>query len=169
MAFIELEFLELLANLRHLARGSKDLKHVEAHGLRERPALADDDLIALLYTEARRHVGGRVGVALLETVVLLYKVEVVTAHNDGAAHLGAGDSAGEQSSSNRNHSGERAFLVDVVACDGLPGRLDAETNIANESDSALRLLGNTLAAEDVNVGLLLESALVLHRFSHLPV
>lgn len=53
------------------------------------PALADDDIVALVAAEAGGDVGGDVGVALLVPLVLLDEVQVVAAHHNRAVHLGA--------------------------------------------------------------------------------
>ena len=62
--------------------------NVEADGLGKRSALADSNDI----TDAEAESGGAVGrdglVALLESVVLLDKVEIITTDDDGVLHLG---------------------------------------------------------------------------------
>jgi hypothetical protein len=73
---MRLEFGELL---RGLAASGEDTDDVEADGLGEGPALADDDLVTGLDTECRGDVGGEVLVALLVPRVLGYEVEVFTA------------------------------------------------------------------------------------------
>ena len=50
-----------------------DLQHVEAHSLRQRPALADHHLVPLLAAEARRQVNRHVLVALLKTAAAMLK------------------------------------------------------------------------------------------------
>lgn len=51
------------------------------------PALSSDDTVANRHLEARGHVGSKVLVPLLITIVLLDVVQVVTAKNHGALHL----------------------------------------------------------------------------------
>ena len=116
-----LELLECLGDLLL----ALDLDDVEADGLGERSALADDDSVALSHVEARGAVGGDVRVALLVTVVLWLVVEVVSADDDGSFHLGGLDDAREDSASDGDIGGERALLVDVAADDSSLGGLEA--------------------------------------------
>ncbi len=51
------------------------------------PALSSDDTVANRHLEARGHVGSKVLVPLLITIVLLDVVQVVTAKDHGALHL----------------------------------------------------------------------------------
>jgi hypothetical protein len=76
--------LELGELLRGLAASGQDTDDVEADGLGEGPALADDDLVTGLDTEGGGDVGGEVLVALLVPGVLGYEVEVFAADNQGA-------------------------------------------------------------------------------------
>jgi hypothetical protein len=50
-------------------------------------------------------------VTLLVTVVLGNKVKIFTADDDGTVHLGGYDSAGQDTTTDRDETGERAFLV----------------------------------------------------------
>lgn len=54
---------------------------------------------------------GEVGVSLLISIVLGDEMEVFSADDQGSVHLGGNDGAGEDTSSNRNRTGEGAFLV----------------------------------------------------------
>ena len=81
----------LVATLR-----ANHLEHVEAHRLRQRPALPRHDLVTDLDAEGGRDVHRRVLVALLETVVLLDVVQVVLTDDDGVLHLGGLDRASDQ-------------------------------------------------------------------------
>jgi hypothetical protein len=76
--------LELGELLGSLAASGKDPEDVEADGLGEGPALADDDLVTGLDTEGGRDVCGEVLVALLVTGVLGDEVEVFAADDQGA-------------------------------------------------------------------------------------
>ena len=60
---------------------------VEANGLGERAALSDSDDITGLDTESGGAVDGDVGVALLESVVLLDVMEVIASDDDGPRHF----------------------------------------------------------------------------------
>jgi len=79
--------LELGELLGSLAASGEDTEDVEADGLGEGPALADDDLVTRLDTESGRDVGGEVLVALLVTRVLGDEVEVFATDNQGACDV----------------------------------------------------------------------------------
>ena len=95
--------------------GLLHLEDVEPHGLGQRPALAHSHDVTLLDAERRGAVHGHVGVALLETAVLLDEAQVVTADDDGAVHLGGHDDALQDAATDGHVAGERALLVDVRA------------------------------------------------------
>jgi hypothetical protein len=76
--------LKLGELLGSLSASGEDTEDVEADGLGEGPALANDDLVTGLDTEGGRDVCGEVLVALLVTRVLGDEVEVFTADNQGA-------------------------------------------------------------------------------------
>lgn len=76
--------LELVELLSSLSLSGEDTEDVEADGLGEGPALANDDLVTGLDTESGRDVSGEVLVALLVTGVLGDEVEVFTADDQGA-------------------------------------------------------------------------------------
>tara|TARA_R110002003_G_scaffold172_3_gene14104 strand:+ start:3531 stop:3944 length:414 start_codon:yes stop_codon:yes gene_type:complete len=76
--------LELGELLGSLSTSGEDTKDVEADGLGEGPALADDDLVTGLDTEGGGDVCGEVLVALLVTGVLGDKVEVFAADDQCA-------------------------------------------------------------------------------------
>ena len=67
--------------------------NVEADSLGEGSALADSHDITGSETESGGSVSGNSLVALLESVVLLDKVEVITSDDDGVLHLGGDDDA----------------------------------------------------------------------------
>lgn len=127
--FINTKHLELGELLLALGSTRKDTKDVEADSLGERSALANGNLVTLLNTESRRNVGSKVLVALLVTVVLGDVVEVVTSDNDGTVHLGRDNSTGQNLTTDRDNTGERALVVNVVGADGLSRGLETETNI----------------------------------------
>jgi len=56
---------------------------------------------------------GKVGVSLLVSGILGDEVEVFSADDQGSVHLCGNDETGKDTASNRNHTGERAFLVDI--------------------------------------------------------
>ena len=79
--------LELVELLSSLSLSGKDTENVEADGLGEGPALANNDLVTGLDTESGRNVCGEVLVALLVTGVLGDEVKVFTADDQGACHV----------------------------------------------------------------------------------
>ena len=78
--------LELGELLGSLALAGEDTENVEADGLGEGPALANDDLVTGLDTESGGDVCGEVLVALLVTGVLGDEVKVFTADDQGACN-----------------------------------------------------------------------------------
>jgi hypothetical protein len=78
--------LELGELLSSLSLSRKNTEDVEADGLGERPALANDDLVTGLDTESGGDVCGEVLVALLVTGVLGNEVKVFTADDQGACN-----------------------------------------------------------------------------------
>lgn len=78
--------LELVELLSSLSLSGEDTEDVEADGLGEGPALANDDLVTGLDTESGGDVCGEVLVALLVTRVLGDEVKVFTADNQGACN-----------------------------------------------------------------------------------
>ena len=68
-------------------------------------------------------------------------------------HLGGDDSAGQDTATDRDHTGEGALLVDVGALNGGLGRAEAQTNILIPSPSAgvLAGTGGLVVQEDVRL------------------
>jgi hypothetical protein len=124
-----------------------------AHGLGERSALANGDLVTLLDTESGRNVCGEVLVAALVTGVLGDEVEVLAADDESAVHLGRDDGSGQDTAADRDLADEGALLVDVGAVNGGLGGLETQTDFLVPSAALLGVL------EDVR--LLLVSALAL--------
>lgn len=130
------------------------------------PALANGDDVSDLDLEGGGKVGGRVGVALLKTVVLLDVVEVITTDDDGLVHLGRDDGSTEDATTDGNVSGEGALLVDVLTLDGGLGGLEAKSDLLVIANGDLVLVGladGRLSLDDNkrDVGLLLERSLEL--------
>jgi hypothetical protein len=73
--------------------------------------LTDSDLVTFFDTESRRDVCGKVLMSLLVSGVFGNEVKVFSADDQGSVHLGRDDGAGEDTASDRDHTGERAFLV----------------------------------------------------------
>lgn len=105
---------------------------------------------------------GDVGVALLETVVLLDVVEVVTAEDNGALHLGGDDNTTEDAAADGDVTGEGALLVNVRATDSSVGGLEAQADVT-EVTRNLRVLRDGALGAQVHGGLLLESLLGLEE------
>lgn len=84
---------------------------IGTYSLGERTALADGDPVTLLNTESGGDVSSQVLVALLVTVVLGDVVEVFTADDDGAVHLGGHNTAGQDTATDGDKTGEGALLV----------------------------------------------------------
>lgn len=88
-----------------------DDRNGSTYGLAQGTALADGNPVTLLNTESGRDVSGKVLVPLLVTVVLGDVVEVFTADNDGTVHLGRDDTAGQDTATDGDQTGEGALLV----------------------------------------------------------
>lgn len=84
---------------------------VVTYSLAQRPALSNGNLVTLLNTEGWGDVGGEVLVSLLVTGVLGDEVEVLAADDDGTVHLGGHNSAGQDTSTDGDETGEGALLV----------------------------------------------------------
>jgi len=67
--------------------------------------------------------------ALLVTVVLRDVVQIISADDDGAGHLGRNDLASEDTTADGDFSSEGALFVNVGAVDGFGRGLEAQTNI----------------------------------------
>ena len=68
-------------------------------------------------------------------------------------HLGGDDCAGQDTATDRDHTGEGALLVDVGALNGGLGRAEAQTNILIPSPGAgvLAGTGGLVVQEDVRL------------------
>jgi len=84
---------------------------MSTYSLAQRSALTDCDNITLLNTESWGNVGGQIAVSLLISGVFGDKVEVFSSNDDRSVHLCRDDLAGQDSSSDGDHSSERALLV----------------------------------------------------------
>lgn len=134
-----------------------DLEDVEVDGFGERSALSDEGDVTDLDLVGGRAVGGEVSVPLLVPVVFGDVVEVVPPDDDGPVHFGGNDDALEDLSADGDVAGEGAFLIDVVAFDGLLGSLEAQTHVFVIPHTRGCLLGQQFLAVQENVVLLLES------------
>jgi hypothetical protein len=175
--------LKLGERLDGLAGPGEHAEDVETDGLGEGSALADDDLVTGLDTESGGDVRGEVLVALLVTGVLGDEVEVLAADDESACvvsaylpshahpndefhicescrrkrlrtvHLRGHDLSGQDTAADRDHTRERALLVDVGALNGGLGRAEAQTNILVPSlgPGVLARASGLVVVEDVRL------------------
>jgi hypothetical protein len=81
------------------------------YSLAQWPALANSNLVSFLNTKSGRNVCSQIFVSLLITRVFGDEVKVFSADDEGAMHLCRNNSAGQDTTTNRNKTGEGAFLV----------------------------------------------------------
>lgn len=67
-----------------------------------------------------------VPVSLLESIVFANKVQIVATNDDGSLHFHFANDTGQDTSTDRAHTSEGAFLVDVVSGDCL--KVNRETS-----------------------------------------
>merc|ERR1719333_1353665 len=91
-------------------------------------------------------------------------VKVITSDNDGSLHLHFLHNSGQNTSTDKDVSGEGAFFVDVGSLSGLPRHLEAESDGAH----VLLLRGGALLVVVHNRRLLLKSLLHLRDFHICP-
>lgn len=84
---------------------------ISTYSLAQRSALSNGNLVTLLNTESWRNVRSQVLMSLLVSGVFGDEVEVLAADDDGTVHLGGDDGAGQDTATDRDHSGEGALLV----------------------------------------------------------
>ncbi len=111
------------------------------NGLGKRSAFADQGNVSDLAGEGGRDVGDEVFVSLLVPVVFWDVVEVVFPHDNGALHFIAEHDSLENSASDGDVAGEGAFLIDIVALDGILGCFEVESDVLEIPDSWGGLLG----------------------------
>lgn len=120
-------------------------------------------MVALLYTEAWRNVRRNVGMPLFISLVLLDKVKVVSADNDGPHHLSTVASASKNTTPDGYIASKWALLVNVRAFNCLSRGLEAQANalkIPVPSLTGSLALARLLRAEE-NLGLLQKRLLSL--------
>jgi hypothetical protein len=81
------------------------------YGLAQWSALSNGNLITFLDTESWRDVRSKVLVSLLISGVFWDEVKVFSADDERSVHLGGDDSSGQDTATDGNKTGERAFLV----------------------------------------------------------
>lgn len=93
--------------------------HVETNSLWERSALSDSDNISNTSTgESWWQMSWEVVMTFLESVVLLNVVKIISAKDNSTSHLIGKYDTFENTSTNSNIRGERAFVINVWCCDG---------------------------------------------------
>ena len=129
------------------------------NGLAQWAAFTDLDDITLLENKGWAAVSRDLGVPLLETLVLGDPVEVVTADDDSAPHLGRNNDAPHETAADGDGAGERALAVDILGADSAGRCGDAETDVLVVT--WLSLLTTVLLGGEADLRLLLEGALGL--------
>jgi len=135
-------------------------QNVEADSFGERAALPNGHNVTGFNTEARGAVGGNVLVSLLISAIFPDKVEVVSANDNRALHFSGSNHPSENTSTDRNVSGEGALLIDVSTFNGLAGGFESQSNIAIVTASLLLRNGTALGVQDDGI-LFLEGLFVL--------
>ena len=130
------------------------------NGLAQWAAFTDLDDITLLENKGWAAVSRDLGVPLLETLVLGDPVEVVTADDDGAPHLGRDDDTPHKTATDGDGAGERALAVDVFGINGAGWSGDAETDVLVVA--WLGLLTTVLLGGEADLRLLLEGTFSLY-------
>jgi hypothetical protein len=105
-------------------------------------------------------VSRQVRVTLLETVVLLDKVQVIPADDNGALHLGGGNDTAQNATADGDIANEGALLVNVGTSHGGVWGLEAQSDLTNEAGQSTTTLGDGLSANE-DGRLLLVGTLVL--------
>jgi len=136
-SFILLSYLELVELLDLLSCPRLNSQNVESHCLAQRSALSDGDDIALFSTERWAHVRGQVGVSLLISGVFGNEVEVLSADDQSSVHLGRDDASGEDTATDRDHTGEWALLVDICSLNSSLWCSETQTDIFVPSSTTL--------------------------------
>lgn len=90
-------------NSRHL--------HLFTHRFAQRSALANSNLITVLYTKSWGNMRGQVFVSLLISRVFGYEVEVFPTDDESSVHFGRDDGASENTTADGDFTGKRAFLI----------------------------------------------------------
>ena len=134
---------------------------IEPDRLGKGTALSEGDNITFLYGKGRRAMSGNVRVTLLETTVLGNVVQVITSDDNCSLHLGGHDNSLHDGTTNRNISGERTLLVNIVSFDSGRGSLNTETDVLYETHRLVALGANGALTSNKDGILLLVSLFVL--------
>ena len=103
--------------------------YIETNSLWERSALADSDNISNTSTcESWWQVSWEIVMTFLESVVLLNVMKIISTKDHSTSHLIGKYDTFENTSTNRNIRGERAFVINVWCCDGSLGSLETFKN-----------------------------------------
>lgn len=154
-----LELAELLASVALFAL-ALNFEDIETDSLGQGTAFTDSDNVTSLdANEGRRAMSSNVLVSLFVTRVLLDVVQVFTAQDDGAFHLGADDGTGKDASTDGNVTSEGALLVNVDTGDGFLGGDEAQTDVLVPAGTLA--LGNDALVVGEDGVLLLERLVML--------
>ena len=75
--------------------------------------------------------------SLLISGVFWDEVEVFSADNEGAVHLGGNNSSGQDTTTDGNETGERALLVNVASLNGGLWGSESQSNVFIPSSATL--------------------------------
>ncbi|KAH3661844.1 hypothetical protein OGAPHI_006022 [Ogataea philodendri] len=112
-----------------LGLGRSNLHNVESHSLGDWSTLTNSNNVTLLDSESWRNVSSEVLVSLLVSVVFWNVVQVVSSDDDGSVHFGGHNSSGQDSTSDRDGTGEWTLLVNVSTLDGGLRSLESQSDV----------------------------------------
>ena len=146
----------------HLVDGWLVLEHVESDSLGKRSALSDSHDVTLSNVqEARGAVHWDISVSLLETSILWHVLQIITTNDDGSLHFRGDNHCLQNTTTDRNISGEGAFLVNIWSLNSLLGCFESKTDALVVSHASLSLLSQQSLLSNEDTILLLVSFLVL--------
>ncbi len=145
LPYLHLELVESLGLVGRLS--GVDLNNIESNSLRQWSALTNGNIVTLLNSETWRNVSSNILVSLFVPVVLWNVMQVVSSDDDSSVHLSRDNSTTEDSTSDRDQTGEWTLLVDVGSLNGGLRSLESQTNILVPSLSSLADLGLWVAVD----------------------
>ncbi|KAH3678686.1 hypothetical protein OGATHE_000236 [Ogataea polymorpha] len=113
----------------NLTLSRSNLNNVESNGLGKWSALSNSHNVTLLNSESWRNVSSEILVSLLVSVVFRDVVQVVSSDDDGSVHFGGHNSTGQNSTSDRDSTGERTLLVNVGTLNSGLRSLESQTDV----------------------------------------
>ena len=112
-----------------------NLQNIESNSLGNGSALSSNNNISFSYVESGRDVNGDISVTLFISVVFGCEMHIISTDNNSSVHFGRNHESLDDSSSNGNVAGERAFLIDIMTFAGFFGGLESQTDVFPVSDS----------------------------------